>query len=132
MVGYKQNSRLTYVPTNNLYFPYFIPIVQFAMDPNGFLMAFNSFVIPKVAENMEVKKAGKNSPLVGSITPTLYVSSLTIPYTDVIRIVRSIWHWGMDSKNGSATNRFDLEFAFAFFFNSAQRVCLLFFLYANC
>ena len=61
MVGYKQNSRLTYVPTNNSYFPYFIPIVQFAMDPNVFLMTFKSLVIPKVAENMEVKKVAMNS-----------------------------------------------------------------------
>ena len=61
MVCYKQNSRLTYVPTNNSYFPYFIPIVQFAMDPNGFLMTFKNLVIPKVAENMEVKKVTMNS-----------------------------------------------------------------------
>ena len=92
-----------------------------------FLMTFNSFVIPKVAENMEVKKAGKNSPLVGSITPSLYVSPLFIPYSDTIRIVRSIWHWGMDSKNGSATNRFDLEFAFAFFFQFSTKGMLAFF-----
>ena len=72
MDGYKQNSRLTYVPTNNTYFPYFIPIVQFAMDPSVFLMTFNSFVIPKVAENTEVKKvAVKNEP---PITPLLYSS----------------------------------------------------------
>ena len=73
MVGCKQNSRLTYIPTNNLYFPYFLPIVQFAMEPSVFLMTFNSLVIPKVAENMEVKKVGKNSPWEGSITPSLYV-----------------------------------------------------------
>ena len=29
------------------------------MEPSVFLMTFNSFVIPKVAENMEVKKAVK-------------------------------------------------------------------------
>ena len=114
MDGYKQNSRLTYVPTNNSYFPYFIPIVQFAMDPNGFLVTFNSFVIPKVAENMEVKKVAvkKYEP---SYAPTLYLSLLREwSKADAIRIVRSTWHWGMDSKNGSATKRFNLEFAFAF------------------
>ena len=94
-----------------------------------FLMTFNSLVIPKVAENMEVKKAGKNSPLVGSITPSLYVSPLSIPYSDAIRIVRSIWHWGMDSKNGSATNRFDLEFAFAFFVSIQHKRYGCFFFY---
>ena len=88
MVGYKQNSRLTYVPTNNSYFPYFIPIVQFAMDPSVFLMTFNSLVIPKVAENMEVKKAGKNSPSEGLITPALYVP-LCPGAVDVMRIAKS-------------------------------------------
>ena len=88
MVCYKQNSRLTYVPTNNSYFPYFIPIVQFAMDPSVFLMTFNSLVIPKVAENMEVKKAGTNSPSEGSITPALYVP-LWLGAIDVMRIVKS-------------------------------------------
>ena len=63
-------------------------------------MTFNSFVIPKVAENMEVKKAGKNSPSKGSITPLLYL--LAPRPVDASRIVKSTWHWGMDSKNGSA------------------------------
>ena len=131
MVGYKQNSRLIYVPTNNSYFPYFIPIVQFAMDPSVFLMTFNSLVIPKVAENMEVKKAGTNSPSEGSITPALYVP-LWLGAIDVMRIVKSTWHWGMDSKKGSATKIFNLEFAFAFLFQFSIEGMVAFFLYANC
>ena len=70
-----------------------------------FLITFNSLVIPKVAENMEVKKVAMNSLL--AITAPWLI--LLLPPSDLrrdaIRIVRSTWHWGMDSKNGSATKK---------------------------
>ena len=66
-----------------------------------FLRTFNSFVIPKVAENIEVTKVAMNSEL--PTTNKLYLSGP--PLYDATRIVRSTWHWGIASKNGSANKK---------------------------
>ena len=99
------------------------------MDPSVFLITFNNLVIPKVAENIEVKKVAMNS-----LPPTAPWLILLLPPSDLrrdaIRIVRSTWHWGMDSKNGSAT-KIEFVFAFLFQFSTTQSYGLLFSMHAN-